>query len=85
VDEQGRVRFSDAPPPRTARNVERLNLAPPKPEPAQPPFELTRVQKDFPVTLYRQCLTVRRTVVSQRSSNTLLSFSACVKRLPSLI
>jgi hypothetical protein len=32
-----------------------------------------------------QCLTVRRTVVSQRSSNTLLSFSACVKRLPSLI
>jgi glutaredoxin len=52
VDEQGRVRFSDSPPPPTAKNVQKLDIRPAKPEAAPLPYELSRLQADFPVTLY---------------------------------
>lgn len=52
VDPQGNVRYSDTPPPASAKNVQKLNIAAPKPAAPQQPFELTRLQKDFPVTLY---------------------------------
>lgn len=52
VDEQGRVRYSGSPPPPTAKKVEKLDFKPPKPEAAPLPFELGRLQQDFPVTLY---------------------------------
>jgi glutaredoxin len=52
IDEQGRVRFSDAPPPPGAKGVQKLQAATPKPQPAPLPFELSRLQQDFPVTFY---------------------------------
>jgi glutaredoxin len=52
TDDRGVVRFSDTPPPAGAKNVRRIEIAPAKPAPAPVPFELARLQKDFPVTLY---------------------------------
>ncbi|MEW6688162.1 MAG: glutaredoxin family protein [Pseudomonadota bacterium] len=52
TDDRGVVRFSDTPPPAGAKNVRKLSAAPAKPAPAPVPYELARVQKDFPVTLY---------------------------------
>lgn len=52
VDEQGRVRYTDAPPPATAKSVQKLEIRAPQAEAPQVPFELARLQKDFPVTLY---------------------------------
>lgn len=52
TDDKGVVRFSDTPPPPAAKNVRRLNIEAAKPAPAPVPFELARLQKDFPVTLY---------------------------------
>jgi hypothetical protein len=52
TDDKGLVRFSDTPPPTGAKNVRRLNVAPARPAAAPVPFELARLQKDFPVTLY---------------------------------
>jgi glutaredoxin len=51
LDEKGRVQYGDAPPP-GARDVRKRELRVAKPEPAPMPFELARLQKDFPVTLY---------------------------------
>jgi glutaredoxin len=52
VDEQGKLRYSDAPPPASAKNIQKLELRAAKPEPAPLPFDVARVQADFPVTLY---------------------------------
>ena len=52
IDEKGRVQYSDTPPPPTARSAQKLDLAAPPAQPAQEPFELARLQKEFPVTLY---------------------------------
>jgi glutaredoxin len=59
IDKDGRVQFSDAPPPAGARDVRRNapaeKPAAQKPAPAADaplPFEVTRLQKDFPITLY---------------------------------
>lgn len=57
VDRDGRVQFTDAPPPAWARDVRRMQgaTAPATPSaPASPaaPFQLQQLQKDFPVTLY---------------------------------
>lgn len=52
IDKDGRVQFTDAPPPPWAKDVRRTNITPTKPAPAQVPFEVARLQKDFPVTLY---------------------------------
>jgi len=52
TDDKGVVRYSDQPPPATAKNVEKLDIETPKPAAAPPPYELARLQKDFPVTLY---------------------------------
>ena len=52
IDKDGRVQFTDAPPPAWAKDVRRTSAAPAKPDAAQVPFELARLQKDFPVTLY---------------------------------
>jgi glutaredoxin len=63
IDKDGRVQYTDAPPPAGARDVRREG-APAASKPAAPaaaaatgpeqpvPFEIARVQKDFPVTLY---------------------------------
>ena len=51
--EKGQLQFSDSPPPAAVKRVQKKATAP---EPAaateQMPYELQRVQKDFPVTLY---------------------------------
>jgi|CXWL01.1.fsa_nt_gi glutaredoxin len=51
VDAKGVTQFGDVPPP-GARNIQKIAIAAGKPEPAPLPFELSRLQKDFPVTLY---------------------------------
>jgi len=52
TDKDGSVRYTDAPPPAWAKDVRRTNITSAKPAAPQLPFELTRLQKDFPVTLY---------------------------------
>lgn len=55
TDEKGQTRVTDTPPPPGAKNVRQIGAPPAKPaaEAAQQvPFELQRLQKDFPVTLY---------------------------------
>lgn len=55
TDEKGQTRITDTPPPPGAKNVRRIGTPTAKPaaEAAQQqPFELTRLQKDFPVSLY---------------------------------
>ncbi len=53
VDEKGRVQFTDTPPPASAKNVRKESAPAPAAAPAQPvSFDVARVQKDFPVTLY---------------------------------
>lgn len=52
IDENGKVQFSDTPPPPGARDV-RKTSAPAAPAAApQVPYELARLQADFPVKLY---------------------------------
>lgn len=54
VDEKGRVQFTDTPPPAGTKNV-RKESAPAtagRPSAEAVPFDVARVQKDFPVTLY---------------------------------
>jgi glutaredoxin len=55
TDEKGQTRVTDTPPPPGAKNVRRIGEAPAKPAaeaPQQMPFELQKLQKDFPVSLY---------------------------------
>lgn len=52
VDKDGRIQYTDAPPPAWAKDVRKSSIATAKPAPAPVPFELARLQKDFPVTLY---------------------------------
>jgi glutaredoxin len=52
IDQDGSVKYSDAPPPAWAKDVRRTGAASAAPAAAQLPFELVRLQKDFPVTLY---------------------------------
>jgi glutaredoxin len=56
TDEKGQTRVTDTPPPPGAKNVRRIGSPPPKPAAAesnpQMPFELQKLQKDFPVSLY---------------------------------
>ncbi len=54
TDEMGRVRFTDTPPPPTAKNITKT-ATPAKPAAtaeAPLPFEVLQASKDFPVTLY---------------------------------
>lgn len=51
TDEKGVVRYGDTPPPK-ARNVQKLPAAPRAAGEPQPPFELARLQRDYPVKLY---------------------------------
>ena len=65
IDKDGRVQFTDAPPPPWAKDVRRTNITPPKPAAPPMPFEVARANKDFPVTVYTSpncaeiCETVR--------------------------
>jgi glutaredoxin len=53
VDEQGRIQYSDTAPPPSARDVRKMKPGAANAAAApQQPFELTRLQKDFPVTLF---------------------------------
>lgn len=53
TDERGAVRYSDTPPPpRTARNVQKLDAPATRAGEAQPFAELARLQRDHPVKLY---------------------------------
>lgn len=52
TDDKGRVHLTDTPPPASAKNVRRIEASA-APSAAQSlPFEIARLQKDFPVTLY---------------------------------
>ena len=52
LDRNGTTQFGDVPPP-GARNVQKISVPSAKPEASAPlPFEVARLQKDFPVTLY---------------------------------
>jgi len=52
IDKDGRVQFTDSPPPPWAKDVRKANVPTAKPAPAPLPFELAELQKNFPVTLY---------------------------------
>lgn len=53
IDKDGRVQFTDAPPPPWAKDVRRTTVKPAaQPAPAPLPFELAELQRNFPVTLY---------------------------------
>jgi glutaredoxin len=52
VDEKGRVQYSDRPPPATAKDVRKRDFRGGAAAPAPAPFELQRVARIFPVTLY---------------------------------
>jgi Domain of unknown function (DUF4124)/Glutaredoxin len=52
VDKNGKTQFTDTPPPPGARDVRKSDITATKAAPAQQPFEVLRLQKDFPVTLY---------------------------------
>ena len=53
VDELGRVQYTDTAPPPSAKDVKKLKQRANAPAAApQRPYELTRLQKDFPVTLF---------------------------------
>jgi glutaredoxin len=59
MDDKGNTRITDTPPPPGAKNVRKIETASPAkpgsgqaPAAGQVPFELVRLQKDFPVTLY---------------------------------
>ena len=52
VDRNGNVQFTDAPPPPGAKDVRKLDSAVAPPAAAPVPFEVARLQADFPVTLY---------------------------------
>jgi glutaredoxin len=55
VDKNGRIQYTDTPPPASAKDVRRTDgAADTAAKPAAPalPFELSRLQQDFPVTLY---------------------------------
>ena len=52
VDKRGRIQYTDTPPPASAKDVRKTeSTAAPAAAPALP-FELARLQQDFPVTLY---------------------------------
>lgn len=51
VDRNGTIQFGDVP-PAGAKNVQKMTVTTAKPEAPAVPFELARLQKDFPVTLY---------------------------------
>lgn len=72
IDKDGRVQFTDAPPPPWAKDVRKSNIATTQPEVAPVPFELARLQKDFPVTLYtapgcKEPCTLARDLLNKRS------------------
>ena len=57
IDKDGRVQFTDAPPPASAKDVRKAATPAPAaataPDAGPPlPYEIARLQKDFPVTLY---------------------------------
>lgn len=51
VDEQGRVQYSDQPPPQAIKKFEERNVQPNRGN-AQPPFQTRKAASSFPVTLY---------------------------------
>ena len=72
LDEKGQVRYSDRPPPATAKDVRKqTEAAPPASGEVQVPFELQKAQADFPVTLYtapicKQPCTLAREALNKR-------------------
>jgi hypothetical protein len=52
VDKDGRIQYTDAPPPAWAKDVRKTDVTTAKPAALAQSFELARLQKDFPVTLY---------------------------------
>jgi glutaredoxin len=55
VDKNGRVQYTDTPPPASAKDVRKTDGTAgttAKPAAAPLPFEVARLQQDFPVTLY---------------------------------
>ncbi|MBI1942098.1 MAG: glutaredoxin family protein [Betaproteobacteria bacterium] len=52
VDKDGKVRFTDTPPPPGAKDVRKSDAVAPASEPAPLPYALGELQKNFPVTLY---------------------------------
>ncbi len=56
IDAQGKVHYTDQPPPAEIRDVTEKKLAAPAPGGAQTPYGLQTAARDFPVTLYStQC------------------------------
>jgi hypothetical protein len=51
VDEQGKVHYSDQPPPPSARQAEEKHLSAGRPD-AVPAYAVSKAAADFPVTLY---------------------------------
>ena len=52
TDDKGNIRYTGTPPPAGAKNIQKLDTEVPEASAEQVPFEVARLQKDFPVTLY---------------------------------
>jgi glutaredoxin len=52
VDRDGRIQYTDSAPPAWAKDVRKTNVTTANPAAPALPFELARLQQDFPVTLY---------------------------------
>ncbi|HTQ77523.1 MAG TPA: glutaredoxin family protein [Burkholderiales bacterium] len=52
VDQNGVVRYTDTPPPASAKDVRKVDIDAPKAAGPGLPYSVARLQKDFPVTVY---------------------------------
>lgn len=52
VDSQGKVHYSDLPPPATAKDAQRIKVPAKAPEEEKTSYELEQAKKNFPVTLF---------------------------------
>lgn len=52
VDSQGKVHYSDLPPPATAKDAQRIKVPAKAPEEKETSYEVEQAKKNFPVTLF---------------------------------
>lgn len=52
VDPQGKIHYSDLPPPATAKDTQRIKVPAKAPEEGKMSYELEQAKKNFPVTLF---------------------------------
>jgi len=71
VDRDGKVHFTDTPPPASAKDVRTVTAPAAAAAASDLPYEIARLQKDFPITLYttpscKEACTDARNVLNRR-------------------